>query len=270
MTAAHGGQKVPAATYRLQVHAGFGLDDAAEVAGYLADLGVTARLLVAAAALGRGQQPRLRHRRPRPHRRGARREGRLRPLRRGAARARPGAGARPGAQPHGRRRPGGLGVVVGRPAARAGQPARGGVRHRLGVRRRQGPPAGPGLGGRRHRAEGRVRRGGWGRIRRVALLREPLPDRARNRGRHAPGGTCAPALRAGRLAAGRRRPELPPVLRDQHPGRAARGGPGDLRRDARAGAAAGPRRRRRRASDRPSGRAGRSQGIPRTTRAAVG
>jgi (1->4)-alpha-D-glucan 1-alpha-D-glucosylmutase len=32
---------VPAATYRLQVHAGFRLDDAAAVAGYLADLGVT-------------------------------------------------------------------------------------------------------------------------------------------------------------------------------------------------------------------------------------
>jgi (1->4)-alpha-D-glucan 1-alpha-D-glucosylmutase len=32
---------VPAATYRLQVHAGFRLQDAAEVAGYLADLGVT-------------------------------------------------------------------------------------------------------------------------------------------------------------------------------------------------------------------------------------
>jgi (1->4)-alpha-D-glucan 1-alpha-D-glucosylmutase len=32
---------IPAATYRLQVHAGFGLDDAAGVAGYLADLGVT-------------------------------------------------------------------------------------------------------------------------------------------------------------------------------------------------------------------------------------
>jgi (1->4)-alpha-D-glucan 1-alpha-D-glucosylmutase len=31
----------PAATYRLQVHAGFRLEDAAEVAGYLADLGVT-------------------------------------------------------------------------------------------------------------------------------------------------------------------------------------------------------------------------------------
>jgi (1->4)-alpha-D-glucan 1-alpha-D-glucosylmutase len=31
----------PAATYRLQVHAGFRLEDAAEIAGYLADLGVT-------------------------------------------------------------------------------------------------------------------------------------------------------------------------------------------------------------------------------------
>ena len=40
MTAAHGG-RVPAATYRLQIHAGFRLQDAAEVAGYLADLGVT-------------------------------------------------------------------------------------------------------------------------------------------------------------------------------------------------------------------------------------
>ena len=33
--------RVPAATYRLQVHAGFRLEDAAEMAGYLADLGVT-------------------------------------------------------------------------------------------------------------------------------------------------------------------------------------------------------------------------------------
>ncbi len=32
---------VPASTYRLQVTAGFTLDDAAAVAGYLADLGVT-------------------------------------------------------------------------------------------------------------------------------------------------------------------------------------------------------------------------------------
>ena len=34
-------RRVPAATYRLQVHAGFRLQDAADVAGYLADLGVT-------------------------------------------------------------------------------------------------------------------------------------------------------------------------------------------------------------------------------------
>ena len=42
--AAAGGDRrreVPAATYRLQVHAGFRLQDAAEVAGYLADLGVS-------------------------------------------------------------------------------------------------------------------------------------------------------------------------------------------------------------------------------------
>ena len=32
---------IPSATYRLQIHAGFPLDDAAAVAGYLADLGVT-------------------------------------------------------------------------------------------------------------------------------------------------------------------------------------------------------------------------------------
>jgi (1->4)-alpha-D-glucan 1-alpha-D-glucosylmutase len=34
-------RRVPGSTYRLQVHAGFRLQDAAEVAGYLADLGVT-------------------------------------------------------------------------------------------------------------------------------------------------------------------------------------------------------------------------------------
>jgi (1->4)-alpha-D-glucan 1-alpha-D-glucosylmutase len=51
VTPAHGGpvvvpggerqRGVPAGTYRLQIHAGFRLEDAAEVAGYLADLGVT-------------------------------------------------------------------------------------------------------------------------------------------------------------------------------------------------------------------------------------
>ncbi len=34
-------RQVPGSTYRLQVHAGFRLEDAAGVAGYLADLGVT-------------------------------------------------------------------------------------------------------------------------------------------------------------------------------------------------------------------------------------
>ena len=53
----------------------------------------------------------------------------------------------------------------------------------------------------------------------------------------AAGGARPAALRAGRLAAGRLRPELPAVLRDQHPRRPARRGPGDLRRHARAGAA---------------------------------
>ena len=78
----------------------------------------------------------------------------------------------------------------------------------------------------------------------------------------AAGGARPPALRAGRLAARRLRPELPPVLRDQHPGRAARRGPGDLRRDPRPGAAAGARRRRRRAADRPPRRPGRPEGLP--------
>ena len=36
-----GGPVVPTATYRLQVHAGFGFDDVATIAGYLADLGIS-------------------------------------------------------------------------------------------------------------------------------------------------------------------------------------------------------------------------------------
>ena len=74
--------------------------------------------------------------------------------------------------------------------------------------------------------------------RRAALLRATA-SRSRpgtERG-HAAGGARPAALRAGRLAARRHRPELPPVLRDQHPRRAAGRGPGDLRRHPRAGAA---------------------------------
>ena len=54
----------------------------------------------------------------------------------------------------------------------------------------------------------------------------------------------------------------PALLRRRPPGRAAPGGPGGLRGDARAGAAARARGRRRRAADRPSGRARRPGGLP--------
>ena len=57
----------------------------------------------------------------------------------------------------------------------------------------------------------------------------------------AAGGARPAALRAGRLAPRGHRPQLPPVLRDQHPRRAAGRGPGGLRRDARAGPGAGAR-----------------------------
>ena len=118
-------------------------------------------------------------------------------------------------------------------AATAAHAAR--VRHRLGVRRRQG--AHPGARRRRTTSEARARDG---RRRRAALLRATA-----SRSRPAPatgdaaGGARPAALRAGRLAARRHRAELPPVLRDQHPRRAAGGGPGGLRRHPRAGAAAG-------------------------------
>ena len=95
---------VPAATYRLQVHAGFRLRGRRRGGRLPGRPRGDARVLLSPAALGRGQQPRLRHRRPRAHRRGARRAGGLRPVRRRPARARARPGARPGAQPHGRRR----------------------------------------------------------------------------------------------------------------------------------------------------------------------
>src|SRR4051795_8430601 len=41
MTSVDHRRSIPSATYRLQIHAGFPLDDAAAVAGYLADLGGT-------------------------------------------------------------------------------------------------------------------------------------------------------------------------------------------------------------------------------------
>ena len=149
-----GDGEVPAATYRLQVHAGFRLDDAAEVAGYLADLGVThaysSPLLRSAEGSTHGYDT-VDH----AHIDEAR-------------------GGRAGfdrfvAALHEH----GLGLVldlvpnhmgVDDPAAAPwwwdvlqhgqGQRPRRGLRHRLGVRRRQGPHPGAGLGGRRREARG--------------------------------------------------------------------------------------------------------------------
>ena len=53
--------------------------------------------------------------------------------------------------------------------------------------------------------------------------------RSRDQGDNAPRGPRPAALRAGRLAAGRHGPELPPVLRRQQPGRDPGRGPGGLR-----------------------------------------
>ena len=98
--------------------------------------------------------------------------------------------------------------------------------------------------------------------RRAALLRAPVPDRRRHRRRHAARGARPAALRAGRLAARRHRAQLPAVLRRHRPGRAAGRGPGGVRRDARRGPALGRGRRRRRHPGRPPRRAARPGRLP--------
>ena len=191
------------------------------------------RLLLAPAALGGGQHPRLRHRRPRAHRRGRAAGGPgFDRFVAAAARARARPGARPGAQPHGRRRPGGRAVVVGRAAARAATartPAAFDIDWEFGGGKVRIPVLGsaddvePELG---RSVDGELR-----------YYDNRFPLAPGTGAGHAAGGARPAALRAGRLASRRRRPELPPVLRDQHPRRAAGRGPGGLRRDPRAGAA---------------------------------
>ena len=112
---------VPAATYRLQVHAGFGLDDAAGVAGYLADLGVTHAYSSPLLRSAEGSTTATTWSTTRTSTRRA-------AARRASTGSSPalhehglGPGRRHRAQPHGRRRPGGRAVVVGRAPARAGQ-----------------------------------------------------------------------------------------------------------------------------------------------------
>ena len=76
------------------------------------------------------------------------------------------------------------------------------------------------------------------------------------------------ALPARQLARGRRRPQLPPVLRGQQPGRGPRRGPRGLRRVARRDPALVRRGARRRAPGRPPRRAARPEALPRRPRPA--
>ena len=75
-----------------------------------------------------------------------------------------------------------------------------------------------------------------------------------------------PALRARRLAPRRRRPELPPLLRGEHPRRHPRRGAVGVRRVARRDRSLGPRRPRRRPAHRPPGRPVRPGRLPRPPR----
>ena len=100
---------------------------------------------------------------------------------------------------------------------------------------------------------GRARRGPGDRAR-----HRPQPHGDRRRQPLLGGSRAARAVLRHRP---RHRPP-PALLRRRPPGRAAPGGPGGLRGDARAGAAARPRGRRRRAADRSPGRARRPGGLP--------
>ena len=105
------------------------------------------------------------------------------------------------------------------------------------------------------------------------LRRVPRRARARrrglrgSRGARAPGGAarCA-ALSPGALAARRRGPELPALLRDQRSDRRAGRGPARVRRHACAGARLGRRRHDLGASRRSHRRAARSRRVPRRAR----
>ena len=141
--------------------------------------------------------------------------------------------------------------MVGRAAAGARVRARERLRRRLVGRRRPDRDS-----CHRRRRRGRhPHRGGRG-----LLPRPALPAGARHQ--HAPGA----ALRAGQLAGRRRRSQLPPLLRRQHPRRRARGGPRGLRRHPRRDPALVRRGPRRRPARRPPGRPARPQALPQRPR----
>ena len=103
----------------------------------------------------------------------------------------------------------------------------------------------------------------------LALLRPPLPDRARAPPTTATtprDGARPAALRAGQLAARRPRAQLPALLRGQHPGRHPGRGPGGLRRARTSRSGAGSTRARRRPAGRPPRRPARPERLPRRPR----
>ena len=134
-------------------------------------------------------------------------------------------------------------VVVGRARARPGLRARRGLRHRLGRRRRQAA-ASRSLGDDDLPVDG-------GPIGHLAVVDGELryhdhrvPARSRHR-RHGDGPDEVHARQHYELVSwrrGRRRPELPPVLRRQHPGRRPGRGPRGVRRAPTSRSAAGSTR----------------------------
>ena len=103
------------------------------------------------------------------------------------------------------------------------------LRHRLGP---AGPAAAARCWARDERPDGARRAATVRRRDRAALLRAPLPDRARHRTARQRRARCTTRqhYRAGQLAARRRRAELPAVLRRHHARRRPRRGPRGVRR----------------------------------------
>ena len=230
-------RRTPLSTYRLPDHQDFDLLEAARVLPYLHDLGVDWVYLSPLLASEPGSNHGYDVVRPRPHRPGARRRcracRRCRPRRGGS-----GMGVLVDIVPNhvGVATPVGEPVVVGRARARPRVGVRRRLRHRLGGRWRPHRCI-PVVGDDDSRTRDRAPRG---RGRGGALPRPALPARARH---DRPRSECTPAaLRAGQLARGRRRPQLPPLLRRQHPGRDPGRGPRVVRRDPRRDRAAGSTR----------------------------
>ena len=192
---------VPSSTYRLQIGPRSPWPTRPGSSDYLRDLGVGSGLPVADPAVHDRLRSRLRHHRSASARHRARGRGGL-----GGVASRP--PSRPvsgswstsspttsGSRCRRRIRPGGTSCGSGR------------SRRTLVVRRRLGPPDHRADSGRRCRAHGAGRR--------TALLRAPVPARARHmvRGRRGRRRPRSAALRAGAPLPRQRRAQLPPVLR---------------------------------------------------------